>query len=142
MASLLCTIFILPLLSGLERFCQTGRFAGPYACIPVEFSPLVRQKMLEYFLETSLETGEYTMLKPSPLLTDRAYYEAFSDYSIFLCFLDSQNKFLGFYISESYIGQAFFDYFSSLENSSIAYSREETRQIIQKQIQILKEMPD
>ena len=129
-------------LSGLERFCQTGRFAGPYACIPVEFSPLVRQKMLEYFLETSLETGEYTMLKPSPLLTDRAYYEAFSDYSIFLCFLDSQNKFLGFYISESYIGQAFFDYFSSLENSSIAYSREETRQIIQKQIQILKEMPD
>ena len=31
-------------LSGLERFCQTGRFAGPYACISVEFSPLVRQK--------------------------------------------------------------------------------------------------
>lgn len=124
-------------LNGLERFCQTGCFSGPYSCIPTQFSSEVRKKMLEYFLNTSFETGNYTMLKSTPLLTDRAYYEAFSDYSIFLCFLDKQDKFLGFYISESYIGQVFFDYFSSLETSPLAYSAEETKKIILDHIQKL-----
>ena len=82
------------------------------------------------------------MLKSPPLLTDRAYYEAFSDYSLFLCFLNKQNKFLGFYISESYIGQVFFDYFSSLETSPIAYSPEETREIIINHIKNLQKMQD
>lgn len=124
---------------GLEQFCRTGHFSGPYSCISAEFPPEVRRKMLEYFLNTSFETGNYTMLKSTPLLADRAYYEAFSDYSIFLCFLDRQNRFLGFYISESYIGQIFFDYFSSLESSSIAYSPEEARQIIREHIRQLSE---
>lgn len=129
-------------LNGLERFCKTGRFSGPYSCLPVQFSFSVRQKMLEHFLNTSFKTGNYTMLKSPPLLTDRAYYEAFSDYSLFLCFLNKQNKFLGFYISESYIGQVFFDYFSSLETSTIAYSLEETREIIINHIKNMQKIQD
>lgn len=123
---------------GLERFCRTGRFSGPYACLPVNFPPEVRRKMLEYFLHANLETGSYTMLKSRPLLTDQAYYEAFSDYSVFLCFLDKDNEFMGFYLSESYIGQAFYDYFSSLKESDLAYTHEETKQIVKKHIQELK----
>lgn len=124
-------------LSGLKHFIETGHFSGPYACLPVSYPPETRKEMLAHFLRRHFQTGEYTMLRDQPLLADKTYYEVFSDHSVFLCLPDSESTFLGLYVAESSIGQAFFDYFSSLEDSPLVYSAPEAEEII---TQYIKEL--
>ncbi|OUP49262.1 hypothetical protein [Lachnoclostridium sp. An181] len=117
-------------LDGLLHFVNTGKLSGPYSYLSAFFPVETRKRMLQHFLDVSFKKNRYTMLKNQPLIAKNVYYEVFSDYSFFLCFLNKDQTFLGFYISESSIGESFYDYMESLENSSLAYSHEETRQRI------------
>ncbi|HIR11116.1 MAG TPA: helix-turn-helix transcriptional regulator [Candidatus Fimenecus excrementavium] len=115
---------------GIRDFARTGSLSGPYGCLPVTFSPQERRRMLLHFLKDPFSSGNYTMLRSGSLCLPRAYCEVFSDYTVFLCLLESQDTFISFHIKEVSIGQAFWDYLSSLDDLSIACSPKETEEFV------------
>ena len=115
---------------GIRDFARTGSLSGPYGCLPATFSPQERRRMLLHFLKDPFSSGNYTMLRSGSLCLPRAYCEVFSDYTVFLCLLESQDTFISFHIKEVSIGQAFWDYLSSLDDLSIACSPKETEEFV------------
>ncbi len=117
-------------LDGLRKLAETGLFDGPYSYHQTPLPEDVRQKAIQYLLDTDMGNQKCKILKPSILSETGIHLEVLSDYSVFLCFLSEKDTFLCVYLKETSIGQALDDYLCSLTEEDAVYTQKEARQLL------------
>lgn len=111
---------------GLRQFVETGKFPGLYSYHQIPATCEQRSRSLQHFLQTQLGNQNCKMLREETLANTNVHLEVFSDYSLFLGFLMPDDSFLCLTLRESSIGEAFLDFFESLEQNEFCCDYEET----------------
>lgn len=110
-------IAFLPI-NGLRHFYETGELCDKYNDILFPLTPEERKEVLERLI-CLCENGEYNLyLLPDHYLPNlpQLNIEVYDNSRLFMFPMSSQNVFSFFWMEESSIYDAFFDYFNSLKN--------------------------
>lgn len=112
---------------GLRQFCSTGKCLGQYNNITEGFPATERKLMLNQYCHRNQEDEFHGhMLKPDFKVPAYVSIELHNNHRLHLFSLKEDFEFAFIEIDESSICEAFFDFFESLPDSELAYSKEET----------------
>lgn len=122
-------------IGGLRNFVENGMLEGPYSYHQRPINVKQRKEIIQQLLDTHMFHGGCRMLKENFFSSVSIHMELFQDHSLFFCSLLEEEKFFSVKIQEHSIGQAFYDYFESLEKSeNCVYSTEESEKILKEML--------
>ena len=125
-------LFSLP---GLIRFCQTGKVTGQLACYFPTFSIEDRKKLLNHMLNLNKGTGiQWHLCREDFKIPAHIHLDLYDQHTLMFSKFCTGFDFRFAFLDESSIFEAFSDFFSSLEESKLIYSIEETNAIVKKYI--------
>lgn len=129
------TLFSFP---GFIRFCQTGKVYGQIGTYFPAFSLSDRKKLLRNIISLNVNKCiSWHLCKEEFTVPTYIHLELYHKKTFMFSKFKTDFNFRFAFIDESSIFEAFTDFFSSLEESGLIYSTEETNAIIQKHIDAL-----
>ena len=126
-------------ISGFQKYCESGISSGTSSIVMPQFSPEERITSLKYFLEHFSNEKDH-MLNSTFSYPDSLYIELRNNHSLFLINLADKANISFIIIQESSICNAFSEFFQLLADSEYITPENQTRTLIQKYIQQLKQL--
>lgn len=126
-------------ISGFQKYCESGISSGTSSIVMPQFSPEERITSLKYFLEHFSNEKDH-MLNSTFSYPDSLYIELRNNHSLFLINLADKANISFIIIQESSICDAFSEFFQLLADSEYITPENQTRTLIQKYIQQLKQL--
>ena len=125
--------------NGVQKFCECGISSGTSSIVIPNFSPKERLTSLKYFLE-HFSNESHQMLNSNFSYPDSLFIELRNNHSLFLINLADKTNISFIIIQESSICNAFSEFFRSLTDSEFITPENQTRTLIQKYIEQLKQL--